>query len=140
MKADDVDSPTFVGNYAITRLKNSGLVMPNEGLASFKLALGEAAIQRDGSEVAGQIDAGRLNVDFASKRFTTGLTVSGGGGKWDVAGTGVITEKGLMYSDSRSNTLIRGFLGGSRAEQAGYIFKNTSIEGTTIIGATLWNR
>ncbi|NVE01396.1 FecR domain-containing protein [Massilia sp. BJB1822] len=141
LKEHDVVSPTFVGAYAIARLKDTGLVMPKEGLASFKLTGGDAIIQKTGeADMAAAVENGRLNMDFAARRFTTGVTVVGGSDRIDVSGTGSISDKGELSNDFMTNTKIQGYIGGSRAEQAGYIFKNTSRAGMTVMGATSWSR
>lgn len=141
LKESDVVAPSFVGNYAITRLKASGLILPSEGMASFKLVDSSAIVQKAGEgEMTAAVETGRLNMDFAARRFATGLTVVAGANRFDVAGSGSITDKGELSSDFMANTKIQGYVGGSRAEQAGYIFKDSSRAGTTVMGATSWSR
>ena len=79
-------------------------------------------------------------MDFSKKTFATSLVVSAGNDRANVNGSGVITDKGMLYEDKRSDTIIRGYLGGANAEQAGYIFKNYANPGMTVTGATLWGR
>lgn len=136
----DTEMATYYSPYAITRLKNSALVMPKEGMAAFKLMSGEAIMTTNGTDRAASIDSGQLSMDFANRTFATSLVVTAGTNRADVIGTGVITDKGMLYEDTRSNTIIRGYLGGPNAEQAGYIFKNYGSPGVVVSGATLWGR
>lgn len=136
----DVDLATYYGPYAITRLKNSALVMPNEGTAAFALTKGEAIISNADGDRLANIDSAQLSMDFSKKTFATSLVVSAGNDRANVNGSGVITDKGMLYEDKRSDTIIRGYLGGANAEQAGYIFKNYANPGMTVTGATLWGR
>lgn len=136
----DVEIATYYGPYAITRLKNSALVLPKEGTASFKLSNSEAIMTNAVGSRYATIENAKLNMDFANKTFGTSLDVKAGVDRASVVGSGIITDKGMLYHDNRSETFIYGYLGGSRAEQAGYIFKNSSTPGITVTGATLWNR
>lgn len=136
----DVDIATYYGPYAITRLSNSALVMPKEGNAAFKLMSGEAIMTNSDGDRFATIESGQLNMDFAKRTFATSLTVNADGDRAGVAGSGVITDKGMLYEDNRSETIIRGYLGGAKADQAGYIFKNYANPGVVISGATLWGR
>lgn len=136
----ETEIATYYAPYAITRLKNSALVMPTEGTAAFKLMSGEAIITSDGYDRAGTIDSGQLNMDFSKRTFATALSVKGTGIHVDVSGRGVITEKGMLYEDIGTSTFIRGYLGGPNAEQAGYIFKSVGTPGIVVSGATLWGR
>jgi hypothetical protein len=131
---------TYYAPYAITRLKDSALVMPTEGTAAFKLMSGEAIITSDGYDRAAIIESGQLNMDFSKRSFATSLSVKATDIHVDVSGRGVITDKGMLYEDMGTSTLIRGYLGGRNAEQAGYIFKYLGTPGVTVSGATLWGR
>ena len=136
----DMEIATYYSPYAITRLKNSALVMPKEGMAAFKLMSGEAVMSNDGFDRAANIESGELSMDFSKRTFATSLVVKSGTVRADVIGSGVVTDKGMLYEDTRSNTVIRGYLGGPNAEQAGYIFKNYANPGVVVSGATLWGR
>lgn len=136
----DVDTPTYYGSYAITRLSNSALVMPKEGSAAFKLLGGEAIMTNSDGDRFATVESGKLNMDFAQKTFATSLVVRADSDRADVIGSGVITDKGMLYEDKRSDTIIRGYLGGANAEQAGYIFKNYANPGVVVSGATSWGR
>lgn len=133
--------PAFVEKYAIARVKGATLVMPREGTVAYNLTNSEAFIQKaDSQEIKGNVDLGKLDVNFANRSFTTSLAISGGGSQYNVNGRGVIDMKGQMLNDMGTNTSIRGYLSGGNAEEAAYVFKNTSYPGTAISGATSWKR
>jgi hypothetical protein len=136
----DVEVATYYAPYAITRLKNSALVMPNDGTAAFKLTSGEAIMTNALGDRPADIQSGQLSMDFSKKTFATSLSVTAGLDRAEVVGNGIITDKGMLYESMGSPTIIRGYLGGSNAEQAGYIFKNSATPGITVSGATLWGR
>jgi hypothetical protein len=135
-----VEVATYYAPYAITRLKNSALVMPNDGTAAFKLTSGEAIMTNALGDRPADIQSGQLSMDFSKKTFATSLSVTAGLDRAEVVGNGIITDKGMLYESMGSPTIIRGYLGGSNAEQAGYIFKNSATPGITVSGATLWGR
>ncbi|WP_081897392.1 FecR domain-containing protein [Massilia sp. BSC265] len=140
-RIDDPEVETiYYAPYAISRLKNSALVMPKEGMATFKLMDGEAIMTSDGVDRPASIDSGQLSMDFSSRTFATSLVVKAGSVGANVIGSGIITDRGMLYEDRSSETLIRGYLGGPNAEQAGYIFKNYANPGVVVSGATLWGR
>jgi len=136
----DMEMATYYSSYGITRLKNSALVMPTDGTAAFKLLGGEATMSNSGGDRVANIDAGQLSMDFSKRTFATSLQISTATDHASVVGSGVITDKGMLYDDQRSDTVIRGYLGGPHAEQAGYIFKNFSNPGMTVSGVTVWGR
>lgn len=135
--------PTVVGSYFISRVKNSDLVLPKEGRAAFGLVNSEAYI-RTGSAapVAAVIEDSRLEVDFATRSFSTDLKVVAPGAQVDIRAQGDVTLKGeLVSSAALSNSTVRGYLGGAEAKEAGYIFSSHGT-GTTprAFGATGWSR
>lgn len=136
----DVEVATYFGAYAMTRLKASALVMPSEGAAAFVLKGGEAVMTRDGVDRIGSIDSGQLSIDFGARTFSTSLVVTAGDDRAGISGRGIVTDSGRLYEDQRSQSMIRGYLGGSNAEQAGYLFKNYANPGISVSGATLWGR
>jgi hypothetical protein len=138
--AADVEIATYYAPYAITRLKNTELVLPNDGTAAFKLMSGEAIMSNSLGDRPATIQSGQLSMDFSKRTFSTSLDVTAGNDRAAVIGNGVITDKGMLYDGIGSPTVIRGYLGGSNAEQAGYIFKNSATPGITVSGATLWGR
>lgn len=136
-----VDTPQFVGEYAVARVKGAALVMPTEGTVAFTLNNSEAFVQKSGGvETRANVDSGRLSVNFVNRSFTTDLALSAGTEKYDISGKGVVDYKGVMSSTAASSTQIRGYLSGANVEEAGYAFKNTSYPGVTLIGATGWKR
>jgi len=135
----DTDT-TYYAPYAIARLKNSALVLPKEGTAAFKLMSSEAIMTNQLGDRPATVEAGQLNMDFGKKTFTTALVVTAASDRADVIGNGVITDKGMLYDSLGSDTTIRGYLGGPKAEQAGYVFKNGANPGIVVSGVTLWSR
>ncbi|MYM23168.1 hypothetical protein GTP46_10975 [Duganella sp. FT135W] len=140
IQGNSVDSPQFVGEYAVARVKGATLVMPTEGKVSFTLNGSEAVVQKSSGEARANVDSGRLNINFVDRSFTTDLGLSSGTEKYDISGKGVIDLKGTMSSSSGSSTLIRGYLSGPNVEEAGYVFKNTTYPGVTLLGGTSWKR
>ena len=136
----DVEIATYYAPYAVTRVKNTELVLPRDGTAAFKLMSGEAIMSNSIGDRPANIQSGQLSMDFSKRTFSTSLDVRAGNDRADVIGNGVITDKGMLYEGIGSPTIIRGYLGGSNAEQAGYIFKNSATPGITVSGATLWGR
>ncbi|MBA5687986.1 FecR family protein [Rugamonas apoptosis] len=130
---------TAGGAYVIARLKNSQLVMPKDGTAAFVLSGSEATLQLAGQNpVAAAIRDAHLDVNFGSRSFSTGLTVYTPDASMAVAGQGSITSVGGLVSDLGADMTIRGYLGGSQAEQAGYVFKTINNPKMTAEGATTW--
>jgi len=140
IKDNNTDVPQFVGDYAVARMKGATLVMPTEGTVGFTLTNSEVYVQKSGGDVRANVDSGQLNINFVDRTFTTGLSVSSGKDKYDISGKGVVDYQGVMSNVVSSATQIRGYLSGPNAEEAGYVFKNTSYPNTTIIGATSWKR
>jgi hypothetical protein len=130
-----------VGSYVITRFKNTELVMPNEGTASFVLTGSEASLQATGkdAQVAAIKDA-HLDMDFGTRKFSTALTVYTDTASLKMSSTGSITSKGVLFNDAGADATIRGYLGGNQAEQAGYVFKSTNSPFYSAEGATTWKR
>lgn len=127
------------GAYIIARLKSSQLVMPKEGTASFVLTGSEATLQQAGHDpVAAAIKDAHLAVNFGGRNFTTGLTVYTPDTSMAVSGQGSISSLGGLVSDLGADMTIRGYLGGSQAEQAGYVFKTINNPKLTAEGATSW--
>ena len=130
-----------VGSYVIGRVKNSELVMPNDGKASFVLEGSSASLQETGkAPVAAAIKDAHLDVDFGTRKFATGLTVYTETASLKMNSGGSISSKGVLNSDYRSDATIKGYLGGSQAEQAGYVFKSLNSSQYTAEGATSWKR
>jgi len=141
IKKNSTESAAFLGSYAIARAKGAELVMPTEGTVAFNLVSSEArVINKSGSETMASVESGKLAINFVDRSFTTGLVVASAQNKFELNGRGVIDYKGRMESSSSSSTQIRGYLSGPRAEEAGYIFKNTEYPGLSIIGGTTWKR
>jgi hypothetical protein len=130
-----------VGSYVITRFKDTELVMPNAGTASFVLTGSEASLQATGkdAQVAAIKDA-HLDMDFGTRKFSTALTVYTDTASLKMSSTGSITSKGVLFNDAGADATIRGYLGGNQAEQAGYVFKSMNSPFYSAEGATTWKR
>lgn len=142
IKSGDYESGFVIGPFVISRVKNSELVMPTAGQASFTLASSEAYI-RNGTQapVAATIQDSRFDVDFATRGFTTSLKVVSPDAQVDVRARGDVTLKGELYSSViGSNAAIRGYIGGAEAKEAGYVFQTTTGSALTAFGATRWTK
>ncbi|WP_202412816.1 FecR family protein [Duganella lactea] len=127
--------------YQISRVKNTALVLPTEGKASFVLSASEATLQTVGKDaVPAMVKDGYLQIDFATRQFDTGLTVYNDVNSVAVVGKGTVLKDGSMSNDLSTYTSIRGYLGGAKATEAGYIFKTLNTGKITAEGATSWRR
>jgi hypothetical protein len=130
-----------VGSYVITRFKETELVMPNAGTASFELTGSEASLQATGKEAqVASIKDAHLDMDFGTRKFSTALTVYTDTASLKMSSTGSITSKGVLFNDAGADATIRGYLGGNQAEQAGYVFKSMNSPFYSAEGATTWKR
>lgn len=130
-----------VGSYIIKRLADPTFIMPQEGTASFLLDSSSVTLQQTGKQaVAARVQDGHLDLNFVGRSFTTDLTVVSPSMKMSVTGQGDITQQGELYSNPMSGTIVRGYIGGAHAEEAGYIFKSISSPDITAAGATHWSR
>lgn len=142
LRSGTYDSGSIIGSFVISRVKDTELVLPREGQAAFALTNSEVYIrQADQAPVVGSVQDSRLDVNFATRAFTTNLTVVGAGTHVDVHAKGDVTLKGELVSNLiGSNAVIRGYLGGPEAKEAGYIFNTTDSSGPGAFGATRWAR
>ncbi|MES2262015.1 MAG: FecR family protein [Pseudomonadota bacterium] len=134
-----------IGPYAIGRVNTTALVLPTEGTASFALISSEAQLQKTGQEpVAAVVKDGKLDINFATKTFTTSLLVVSPEAELKVTGAGSVATKGAavgtLANSFTSGSNIRGFLGGAKADEAAYIFKSVNSPTLTATGATQWSR
>jgi len=131
----------IVGSHAIARLKDTTFVLPHEGQASFALIASDVLLQKTGqAAVAASVESPHLDIDFGNRTFSTGLTAVTPDQRVRVGAKGDVTLTGDLVSNGLSDSLVRGYLGGAGAGEAGYIFKNTSAPGLTVTGATAWSR
>lgn len=142
LKSGNYEQGSVIGSFFISRVKNTELVLPREGQAAFSLVNSEAYIQKSGqAPVAATVQDSRLEVDFATRAFSTNLTVVAPGSQVDVRAKGDVTLKGeLVSSIIGSNSMVRGYLGGAEAKEAGYIFNTPGVAGVGAFGATQWSR
>jgi hypothetical protein len=136
----DLDTAKFLDGYMIARAKGATLVMPTEGTIGFTLTGSEAFMLRGSNQSAAKVDSGSLGINFADRTFTTALVVSDATDSVNVNGRGVIDLKGLITSDATSSTRVVGYLSGAQAEEAAYLFRNTTKPGVTVFGATSWKK
>lgn len=142
LKNGEYGAGSILGPFVISRIKNSELVLPTQGSASFSLVNSEAYI-RNGTQspVAATIQDSRLDINFATRGFTTNLTVVAPNAQVDIRAKGDVTLKGeLVSSVIGSNAMVRGYLGGAEAKEAGYIFQSAGSSALTAFGATAWSR
>lgn len=136
------EAGSILGSFVISRVKDTELVLPTAGRAAFSLVESEAYIRNGANApVAASIQDSRLDVDFASRAFSTNLTVVGAGAQVDIRAKGDITLKGeLVSSIIGSNAQVRGYLGGAEAKEAAYIFQSTGSSALSAFGGTKWAR
>jgi hypothetical protein len=116
------------------------VVMPNSGVANFKLAESEAFIVKGPTTVSSaQITAPSLKIDFGSRRYETALTVKGADtDALAIQSSGKVSFQGLFIPESNSaNTTINGALS-KTSEQAAYVFQRDLPGGISAVGATRW--
>ncbi|AVR98395.1 FecR family protein [Pseudoduganella armeniaca] len=136
----NLDSARFLDGYMIARKKDATLVMPTEGTIGFTLNGSEAFMQRGSAQTTAKVDSGTLGINFNDRTFTTALVVSDATDSIKVNGRGVIDMRGLMTNDAASPTRVVGYLSGAQAEEAAYLFKNTTKPGITVFGGTTWKK
>jgi hypothetical protein len=140
LRGDTVAERVFLGPYVMGRLRDPSFIMPQSGTGQFQLASSEAVMERDGVDTLAKVDKAMLSVDFAAQSFNTSLTVTGQGKSVLVNGLGSVSSLGVLNNGAMSDSIIRGYLGGAHAEEAGYLFQNSSTPGITVSGTTKWTR
>lgn len=135
---------TILGDYGISRNKDSFSLRPERGSYSFILWDHEAfLIDEKGSVISpALIKNAELSVDFGKDRFATKFDFVSGDLKMLVSSKGDVTKDGKLFSDSGDmNALIRGVLAGERGDQAGYLFRSrVSGSVNSAVGVTRWVR
>lgn len=128
LNSDKYTGTTALGSYIIKRLSSYDFVMPREGTASFVLQGGEAFLSKGGHTEAAKVERGSLNVDFARSAFSTKLSLAGAQFRMDVSGHGDVTLKGELVNALASPSVISGYLGGAKVDEAAYIFTSKSAD------------
>lgn len=107
--------------------------------ADFRLAAGEVVLQgADGQLSAGRVDGGRLQIDFARRRFDTGLSL------WHAQTGAVALESGGrirsdgIFAVTQAGNRVAGAVAFDGSE-AGYLF-DTAVAQGVLTGTTLWKR
>lgn len=122
------------------------MALPERGKFEFKLNAANVVLQTQGSVQTASltVSQAQLNIDFASKEFSTALQVQGGplAQAAQLGATGGISADGkldaLQYWNGNTMTLS-GALSGD-GKQAGYVFQQKLPDGNQISGATSWQR
>jgi hypothetical protein len=142
INAEASKAQVLVGSYVIARPDNSAFVMPHEGTASFALTGSEATISKvNGPTLAATVENAHLSIDFAAGTYATGLTVINSLGKVDIASKGDVTARGTLENSLFSpGVILRGVLGGAKADEAVYTFKTTTPSDLSAAGITSWAR
>lgn len=142
LKSGAYVEPNVLGPFFLSRVKQSEFVLPREGTVGFNLAGSEAYIRSgENTPVAAKIENPHLNIDFGKRTFATSLDVLAPNTRVEVRSQGAVTLNGALVSDSAlSNALVQGYLGGSDAREAAYIFHSTGGNGPSAFGATNWSR
>lgn len=140
LHSKDYTGNLVIGSYEIARVSNSAFVMPNEGKAAFTMVDSEAMLEKAGSPaLAATVSNAKLNVDFATRSFTTSLTVANSLGQLDFSSRGDITANGGLQSTILTSSRVTGYLGGAKADEAVYLFKGSSLD-LTANGVVRWSR
>lgn len=142
INAEGKKARVILGSYVIARPDNSAFVLPREGTASFKLVDSEAVLGRAGGPMlSAQVENAKLNMDFAARSYSTGLSVVNSIGRMDLSSKGDILQNGTMQNSFLSQGMVlRGVLGGTNAAEAIYSFKSTSDPLLSSSGITKWSR
>lgn len=132
--------------YVLSVSDPQNLRMPETGQFNFNLFASEAFEMNGGTLVgAATVNSGQLGVNFGARTFTTSLNVTASGTNAVLNSAGLITSDGrlegfLIYSRPGLNMNVGGALGGSGANQAGYLFDGPLGNGRSVVGATSWRR
>lgn len=143
LNSGNYGGPSDVGPFFISRVNNTQLVMPTSGSASFALTDSEAYITPTGkSPLAATVSNAQFSVNFSQSTYATSLTLQAAGvPQMQVNSQGFVTNTGQLVSDiMNSNALLSGYLGGSNAQQAGYIFQTTYSPNYLAYGGTTWSK
>lgn len=128
--------------FGLVRESSINFVLPSSGVASFKLAGSESYLQNaDKSLTNATISAPSLSIDFGNRLYSTSLTVNVADmSPIAIQSSGRITFQGYFVSELNSaDTTVDGSLIGD-GSQAGYLFQRFLSNGTSVVGATRWNR
>ncbi|RJF99494.1 FecR family protein [Noviherbaspirillum saxi] len=132
----------FFGNAVFSLFRESGtLVVPNSGVAKFKLVESEAIVMTGNQLAAAQITSPSLTIDFAQRRFDTSLTVNSDGiAPVSIASSGEVTHQGLLLGKTNTpDTKLNGLLSDGGG-QAAYVFERALSGNQSIQGVTRWTR
>ncbi len=135
------NSGVIAGSYVVARVKDTKLVMPNEGTAAFAMTGSEATISKTGGETQfAQVKDAKLTVNFSDRTFATSLVVFNSLGQVNFNANGDVTSDGGLEGAILSANRIRGYLGGAKVDEAVYTFKGTGGLNLTAAGVVTWSR
>ncbi|CAH1746781.1 FecR domain-containing protein [Thauera humireducens] len=113
------------------------------GAVDFRMQGGEAVIERDnGSAYAAAVENGRLHVDFAQRRFSTGFDLVADGERIARRADGQVFADGGFENVSQflggNNMLVKGALGQDAKLRAAYLFQTRLDDRRVAYGSTAW--
>jgi hypothetical protein len=112
--------------------------VPNLGRVDFSLRDAQAHLLRGATVGVGQVTGASLSVDFASRQFATGLSLSHPDvGTTNLQAAGAVREDGMFVSQS-GNGRVAGALTFD-GKEAGYFFERL-VPGGMFMGITRWGR
>lgn len=122
------------------------IALPEQGKFAFNLQAANAVITDNAGlgAQALQVNQARLNIDFGSQRFDTGMKIDGSAlnRAVDLNAGGLISEQARFSATQyfSGNTMtVDGSLSGD-GKQAAYIFQHKLPDGRLVSGATSWQR
>ncbi len=108
------------------------------GQGSFRLFSGEVSLVSAGVISPGRIEGGRLDIDFAQRRFSTTLALSHAlTGKVGLASAGAVRDDGV-FAVRQGASRVAGAVS-LDGKEVGYLFDRVVDQGT-LTGTTLWTR
>ncbi len=109
------------------------------GQGSFALHSGEVSlVAASGASSPGTVETGRLDIDFARRRFSTALSLSHPAtGRVGLESAGAVRDDGV-FAVRAGDTRVAGAVSFD-GKEAGYLFDKTLGQGT-LTGTTLWTR
>jgi hypothetical protein len=121
----------------------TSMALPGDGVGNLTLAAHEGVItdDRNGVSFASTASNAKLSIDFAARRFSTSMDVSGGNLTTQVAAQGSVDSTGKFQSDLFvSPSLVTGIVGGKNASEAMYLYQRSFNDHYQAIGATTWHK
>lgn len=129
--------------FAVLRPSDTAWDSRVAGAVDFRMQAGQAVIERDnGSAYAAAVENGRLHVDFAQGRFSTGFDLVADGERIARRAEGRVFADGGFENVSqflgRNNMLVKGALAQDARLYAAYVFQSRLDDQRVAYGATAW--